>query len=128
MELKLGGKVRIRDWDDMIDEFGIDSSGDIPCNASFSKNMRGLCSKIYTISSIRGRRLEFEENISWHISFDMVEEVLDNGEKIKLPVIVVALTSAAISRAINDGYAIREFHNNKCIVELEKTIGVIDED
>lgn len=32
MNFKVGDKVRIRSWEDMEKEFGVDSDGDIKCN------------------------------------------------------------------------------------------------
>lgn len=42
MKLKVGDKVRIRDWDDLVNEFGVDACGDID-NRGFTKGMKQFC-------------------------------------------------------------------------------------
>lgn len=52
MKYKVGDKVRVRAWDDMEKEFGLDGSGDIKCRCWFTKQMRDLCGKIVQIKSV----------------------------------------------------------------------------
>lgn len=42
---KVGDKVRIRQWDDMVREFGVDGDGDIKTSVSFVRSMKSLCGK-----------------------------------------------------------------------------------
>lgn len=50
---KAGDRVQIRDWEDMLKEFGLDWADDIKTKPySFTKNMKHLCSKTATISKI----------------------------------------------------------------------------
>ena len=51
-EFQVGDIVRIREWDDMEDEFGIDFSGAIMCNGVFTPSMRYLCGLELQIASI----------------------------------------------------------------------------
>lgn len=61
---KVGDRVRIRQWDDMEREFGLDSDGDIDCRPYFTQLMRddGLCGRTATIidiySNIAAERIE----------------------------------------------------------------------
>ena len=73
-EFKVGDRVRIRDWDDMVREFGEpDSDGDIkitiPCEFNnitrpyttwFLEEMRGCCGRVATVGKTG---LTFWENI-----------------------------------------------------------------
>ena len=42
-DIHIGDVLRIRQWDDMVDEFGVKPSGDIGCSGVFVKNMKCLC-------------------------------------------------------------------------------------
>ena len=52
MNLKVGDKVTIRQWDDMAEEFGVDYDGDIKCKNIFISDMRKYCGKTFTIVDI----------------------------------------------------------------------------
>ena len=40
---KVGDVVRIRSWEDMEAEFGVDEDGNIPCKYNFTDFMRNMC-------------------------------------------------------------------------------------
>ena len=72
MEFKVGDKVRIRQWDDMENEFGLDDDGDIKtCPNCFVKLMSCLCGKEAIIIEKLGVKvkLDFFENKSWSKMF-----------------------------------------------------------
>lgn len=49
----LGDKVRVRKWDDLVDEFGTDEDGDIDCKSQyFLSAMSALCGTVARISQI----------------------------------------------------------------------------
>lgn len=52
-ELKVGGRVRIRDWDDMEREFGLNGLGVIRCENMFTLGMRRLCGREGIVTTIR---------------------------------------------------------------------------
>lgn len=52
MRFKVGDKVRVREWEDMERQFGVDSDGDIVCEKIFISPMRGHCGKTFEISSV----------------------------------------------------------------------------
>ena len=54
MNLKVGDRVTIRQWNDMAEEFGVDCHGDIECEATFTSEMRKYCGKTFTITDDRG--------------------------------------------------------------------------
>ena len=45
--------IQIRDWDDMVEEFGINDDGDILCPFVFTRGMREHCGDHFQVMSIR---------------------------------------------------------------------------
>ncbi len=86
---KVGDELRIREWDDMVSEFGISSWGTIRCKHSFVKNMRYLCGSEFTVSKIIGDKYFSVEEIEytrsgsvynyWAISEEMLEPRTEEG-------------------------------------------------
>ena len=53
-KLKVGDKVRIRSWDDLKNEFGLDRNGDVGTRVTvLHGSMKACCGNVYTIESIR---------------------------------------------------------------------------
>lgn len=81
---KVGDKVRIRQWDDMVKEFG-GTDSQIQCSIGFLDDMKPLCGKIAKISGFKlidGMEqvcLDFEDadeiDTDWYYSTDMLELV-----------------------------------------------------
>lgn len=82
-EFHIGDVVRIRDWDDMEAEFGLNRYGNIDCRFTFTHKMSAYCGEVYTIERIRGEHVYFEERHSlssdFNVAFDMIELVEDPG-------------------------------------------------
>lgn len=82
-KFKVGELVRIRQWDDMEKEFGVDSVGFIDSCVSFVTSMKPLCGKYAEIVSIAENGVEVKLklfncgglNTSWCYSTDMIEKV-----------------------------------------------------
>ena len=55
MKYKIGDKVRVRQWDEMKKEFGLDPWGDIKCDHIFVKDMREYCGKVFTVKNAFSR-------------------------------------------------------------------------
>ena len=78
---KVGELVRIRQWNDMVKEFGTDSFGSVACRYFFNKRMKPLCGKYAEIVSLNGSLVELKFfncgglNTSWGYSTDMIEKV-----------------------------------------------------
>lgn len=77
-EPKVGDLVRIRQWDDMAREFGLNEYGSIKCDFSFIEAMKHLCGVSFIITSIENRKVYGlrEANVTpsnFNISFDMIE-------------------------------------------------------
>lgn len=94
-EFKVGDKVRIRQWDDMVEEFG-ENYGIINVGTEvFSYAMKYLCGKIAIIKATGANnlvRLEFKGNVDdtdyWVYTTDMIEpytpRVAKAGEYVKV--------------------------------------------
>ena len=80
-KFKVGELVRIRQWDDMAKEIGVDADGDINSFVQFVTSMKPLCGKYAEIVSLEYVRvgLKFFNcgglNTSWNYSTDMIEKV-----------------------------------------------------
>lgn len=78
-DVYVGQRVRIRNWDNMEKEFGLDSSGDIRCPANFITDMKYLCGQTATVKEISDKLgrvfLEFDKPQSrrWNYSPEMIE-------------------------------------------------------
>lgn len=76
----VGQRVRFRSWKSMEAEFGLDSDGDIPCEALFLKMMRHLCGTFATVTKPMSRYnrnclSDFSSggDTDWAFSTDMIE-------------------------------------------------------
>lgn len=81
-KFKVGELVRIRQWDDMEKEFGIDKDGHIKCGCCFTDGMAPLCGKYAEIERLK--RSGFVDlklfncdglTTGWSYSIDMIEKV-----------------------------------------------------
>lgn len=54
-EIEIGDKLRIREWDDMKNEFGEDGLGRIRTRARFLPKMIELCGSPFTVADKRNR-------------------------------------------------------------------------
>ena len=73
-DFEIGDLVRIRDWDDMVDEFGYNGNeNSIPCKYSFITDMRYLCGTEFEITDITGYQVYGCESDGFTISTDMIE-------------------------------------------------------
>lgn len=87
-EFHVGDKCRIRQWEDMEAEFGLNVAGNIQCKFRFTNPMRPLCGRSFTISAISGGDYYSEEGTEdgWNISADMLELIEDDSdEPIEVP-------------------------------------------
>ena len=81
-KFKVGELVRIRQWDDIVEEFGTDGYGSVACNYRFLDAMKPLCGKYAEIARLDkdGRvGLKFfnceDLNTGWAFHTDMIEKV-----------------------------------------------------
>jgi hypothetical protein len=85
---KVGDRVRIRQWDDMEREYGVDYDGDIKCRPFFASGMRPLCGEEAKILSLldNGRvALSFRQGgigaCSWNFCVDMLEPITNRTQQ-----------------------------------------------
>jgi hypothetical protein len=76
---KRGDIVRIREWNDMLEEFGVDAEGRINCRFRFTRSMAdvltGVMITIRTVDTNDGE-LYYNEDIGpYRLSVDMIEPV-----------------------------------------------------
>ena len=85
-EFKVGDRVRIRQWDDMIREFGTYDFTDINCKGFFVSGMKDLCGHEAIIEGIDSnsfvelKYLDEEPGWKWVISTDMLEPVTQENQ------------------------------------------------
>ena len=82
MKFKVGDKVRVRSWESMAKEFGVDNDGNIMLSSlHFWKKMKHLCGTVHTIDEINGYGYHFKTHFFW-LTDDMLEPVKaeTNGE------------------------------------------------
>jgi len=78
-EFKVGDKVRIRQWDDMVKEFGLRSPTYINCNGTFTGDMKYLCGKEIII-----RKIDEDGCIQNIDGFNIATDMLEHIEKNEL--------------------------------------------
>ena len=76
MKYKVGDKVKIRSWEDMEKEFGLDSDGDIKTgDIDFVRGMEHYCGKELTISEVYSSFYHTFEGGDWAYADNMFEDV-----------------------------------------------------
>lgn len=88
MKFNVGDRVRIKSWETLVEEFGIDDWGYIPCKFAFTEEMKYLCGRTAKIEKIVNTRdgkseLKLENwninpNSQYTYSTDMVEHYEKN--------------------------------------------------
>ena len=82
-DIKIGMKVRIREWDDMERERGLNEYGGVSGIFGFSRAMRKFCGQCYAVANIDDRRIKLDESFcnksrfNYSISADMLEPVVE---------------------------------------------------
>lgn len=78
---KAGDKVRIRPWEDMEKEFGLDESGDIKCKYTFTLEMKKYCGTEFTLKEVsRYGEVRWNGKPPFSFSPDMIEKVEDEPD------------------------------------------------
>lgn len=73
-------KVRIREWGELAEEFGIDEDGDIDCYCSFTIEMKDYCGKVIEVNddevfTCDDDDIKTFEYHGWFFSEDMYEVI-----------------------------------------------------
>lgn len=71
---KVGDRLRFRQWNDMLNEYGCDASGDIFVDNKtfFTRQMKDLCGVPFTVKNINPLISE-ENNGCWYFCSGMLE-------------------------------------------------------
>lgn len=77
--MRVGDKIRIREWDDMENEYGLNFMGDIDVYHSFTVEMRYLCGTEHVVTDIEDSHTVRIDG--WIISDDMVK-IINNEEPV----------------------------------------------
>lgn len=102
VKFNVGDRVRIKSWEKMEKEFGLNYHGSIKCISSFISAMKHLCGKTATITRINdvAVRLDFDNvdgDTCWSYSTDMIE--LANDEKI----VIIRHNNKVIAKNVTTG-------------------------
>lgn len=78
-EFKAGDRVVIRDWDDMMEEYGPNGVGGIACLFSFTDAMAKYCGTELVVRCIHDRRVHFVKADPGHYNYstDMIRHIDD---------------------------------------------------
>ncbi len=93
MKFKVGDKVKIKSWQEMEEEFGLNCAENINCNFTFTKEMEKYCGAVATIRRIDSDgEVELTSTSSnldfsyWTFSTDMIKKVnnFKPGDKVRI--------------------------------------------
>lgn len=73
MKFEVGNKVKVRSWEAMREEFGLDKNGNIPCERVFVKEMKEHCGELRMVKEAYGKGPYILEGCErWKFSDDML--------------------------------------------------------
>lgn len=105
MKYKAGDKVRIKSWERMENEYGLNLINDIPCRHVFTQEMVGWCERVMTIDSISvdnydGDGYNMKEDYGEYFwSDDMIEGLVESSSE-KGQMLLLLLKSQKCRRKI----------------------------
>ena len=109
MKFKAGDKVRVREWDDMAEEFGVTKNGDINTPiVTFAQSMKRLCKKVVTIKCVYDNYYIMQEN-NYDWTDDMLYPVnftindLKDGDMLKVKQGNIYMWLNGKARSLTDG-------------------------
>ena len=77
---KVGMKVKIRSWDDLVREFGTNPAGNINCPNGFIQRMLEYCGEVKSIAIVFGDNFYFNDT-HYIFSVEMIEEVIEETKE-----------------------------------------------
>lgn len=80
MKYKVGDKVKIKTWEQMESEFGLDSDGDIPCEHNFTNFMKDFCGTVQEIIDMDTVSYTMLSGGHFAYSDDMIEGLAEELE------------------------------------------------
>lgn len=106
MKYKVGDKVKVKEWDDLVAEFGTYKSGDVNSKVVFCWEMKKYCGKVVTISGITEQGnyeiAEDKDALKWIFSEDVLLPVEKDTswEKIKKGIMQASKALATIIKNV----------------------------
>ncbi len=81
MKYKVGDKVRVRQWDDMVKEFGVDEFGNINTKTGyyFIRQMKEFCGGVYEIYSVLEKSYYLKDGDKYIHHWYFTDDMLENG-------------------------------------------------
>lgn len=103
---KVGDKVKVREWDEMEKQYGLDRDGDIKARPCFATGMRRYCGKVLTVSSVcNSGSIRLAEAPVWYFDPDTIRLVKKGKTTQKIVITTDGIDTLA--RLYEDGKVVR---------------------
>ena len=89
-------KVRVKDWDDMLESFGVDEDGNINCRYIFATEMKEYCGRVIEVEDVNIFTYD-----NWVFSDEMYE-VVEKWDKGKMKVRIKEWDTLAEEHGIDE--------------------------
>ena len=123
--VKEGNIIKIRQWDDMEEEYGLVGIGSINCECTFTDNMRNLCGSEIKINEkmvedFKKYKYFFADSKTYSISTDMIEYIKTTDDIVidKITFISDDKKEEIIKRLEKTLYFEREFYDKMKAIPL----------
>ena len=123
--IKEGNIIKIRQWDDMEEEYGLVGIGSINCECTFTDNMRNLCGSEIKINEkmvedFKKYKYFFADSKTYSISTDMIEYIKTTDDIVidKITFISDDKKEEIIKRLEKTLYFEREFYDKMKAIPL----------
>ena len=122
-QFKVGDLVQIKEWDEMVKEFGTWAEEIINCRLFFSSGMKPFCGKVFKISSIKEDCVKLVGVEKWRFSTDMIKPYVE-----KLADKENAYTKENLGKALEDlNNSFSEFKKAISVLETFTKLEIIDD-
>ena len=122
---KEGNIIKIRQWDDMEEEYGLIGIGSINCECAFTDNMRNLCGSEIKINEkmvedFKKYKYFFADSKTYSISTDMIEYIKTTDDIIIKDTVFISddKKEEIIKRLEKTLYFDREFYDKMKTIPL----------
>ena len=133
--IKEGNIIKIRQWDDMEEEYGLVGIGSINCECTFTNNMRSLCGSEIKINEkmvedFKKYKYFFADSKTYSISTDMIEYIKTTDDVIidKVTFISDDKKEEIIKRLEKTLYFEREFYDKMKTIPLSFFTKTVQDD
>lgn len=123
--IKEGNIIKIRQWDDMEEEYGLIGIGSINCECAFTDNMRNLCGSEIKINEkmvedFKKYKYFFADSKTYSISTDMIEYIKTTDDIIIKDTVFISddKKEEIIKRLEKTLYFDREFYDKMKTIPL----------